>query len=169
MACENALTMPQSCCRRSGATTCSRPKASRTQAPLRRIRGPIGHVFNVQGASGGKTCYLNLGAHYDFLPCKGDAFVPPAKIEESHCVFRTHIEPPPGAAFGWVYGPDAASAEENVSLIVSESWTIPNEPRSSASRGWRRRRRCARGNPKAEGLDEDDAGAVRSKRSRLQS
>ena len=64
---------------------------------LRRIRGPIVHVFNVQGASGGKACYLNLGAHYDFLPCEGGAFVPPAEIEESHCVFRERIDPPPGS------------------------------------------------------------------------
>lgn len=89
---------------------------------LRRIRGPIVHVFNVQGASGGKACYLNLGAHYDFLPCEGGAFVPPAEIEESHCVFRERIDPPPGPAFGWAYGPDAASAEENVAFILSE-WT----------------------------------------------
>lgn len=91
-----------------------------TGQTLRRVRGPLVHVFNVQGASGGKACYLNLGAHYDFLPCEGGAFVLPAEIEESHCVFRERIEPPPGAAFGWAYGPDPASAEENVAFIVSE-------------------------------------------------
>lgn len=87
---------------------------------LRRTRGPIVHIFNVQGASGGKACYLNLGAHYDFLPCEGGAFVAPGEIEESHCVFRERIEPPPGAAFGWAYGADPAAAEENVAFIVSE-------------------------------------------------
>ncbi|WP_454674505.1 DUF4304 domain-containing protein [Achromobacter pestifer] len=87
---------------------------------LRRIQGPIVHVFNVQAASGGKACYLNLGAHFDFLPCEGGSFVPPAEIEESHCVFRDRIDPPPGEAFGWAYGTDPAQAEENVEFIVSE-------------------------------------------------
>ncbi|CAB3861242.1 DUF4304 domain-containing protein [Achromobacter deleyi] len=91
-----------------------------TGQTLRRIRGPIIHVFNIQGASGGKACYLNLGAHYDFLPCEGGAFVPPAEIEESHCVFRDRIDPPPGEAYGWAYGADLAQAEENVEFIVSE-------------------------------------------------
>ncbi len=91
-----------------------------TGQTLRRIRGPIVHVFNVQAASGGKACYLNLGAHYDFLPCEGGAFVPPAEIEESHCIFRDRMDPPPGEAYGWAYGADAAQAEETVEFILSE-------------------------------------------------
>ncbi len=89
---------------------------------LRRIRGPVVHVFNIQAASGGKACYLNLGAHFDFLPGEGGSFVPPDQIEESHCLFRDRIDPPPGEAFGWAYGADSAQAEENVEFIVSE-WT----------------------------------------------
>ena len=79
---------------------------------LRRIRGPVVHVFNVQAASGGKACYLNLGAHFDFLPGEGGSFVPTAEIEEAHCIFRDRIDPPPGEAFGWAYGADSAQAEE---------------------------------------------------------
>ncbi|MGJ7499537.1 DUF4304 domain-containing protein [Variovorax sp. ZT5P49] len=91
---------------------------------LRRIDGPLIHVFNVQGASGGKACYLNLGAHLDFLPTEGGAQVAPDALEESHCVFRDRMEPPPGAAFGWAYGAAKEQAEENVEFIVSE-WTGP--------------------------------------------
>lgn len=91
-----------------------------TGQTLRRIRGPVIHVFNVQAASGGKACYLNLGAHFDFLPGEGGSFVAPAEIEESHCVFRDRIDPPPGPAFGWAYGADMAQAEENVEFLVSE-------------------------------------------------
>lgn len=91
---------------------------------LRRIDGPLIHVFNVQGASGGKACYLNLGAHLDFLPTEGGAPVAPQAIEESHCVFRDRMHPPPGEAFGWAYGSSRQEAEESVEFIVSE-WAGP--------------------------------------------
>jgi hypothetical protein len=91
---------------------------------LRRIDGPLIHVFNVQGATGGKACYLNLGAHLDFLPTEGGGQVAPDALEESHCVFRDRMEPPPGAAFGWAYGATKEQAEENVEFIVSE-WAGP--------------------------------------------
>lgn len=91
---------------------------------LRRIDGPVIHVFNVQGASGGKACYLNLGAHLDFLPPEGGSPVAPDALEESHCVFRDRLDPPPGAAFGWAYGTTREQAEENIAFIVSE-WEGP--------------------------------------------
>lgn len=91
---------------------------------LRRIEGPVIHVFNVQGASGGKACYLNLGAHLDFLPTEGGGQVAPWDIEESHCVFRDRMHPPPGEAFGWAYGASTEEAEESVEFIVNE-WAGP--------------------------------------------
>jgi hypothetical protein len=91
---------------------------------LRRIEGPVIHVFNVQGASGGKQCYLNLGAHLDFLPTEGGGQVAPAEIEESHCVFRDRLDPPAGEAHGWAYGRSMEEAEETVEFIVSE-WAGP--------------------------------------------
>lgn len=48
----------------------------------------------------------------------------PDALEESHCVFRDRMEPPPGAAFGWAYGATKEQAEENVEFIVSE-WAGP--------------------------------------------
>jgi hypothetical protein len=98
-----------------------------TGQTLRRIQGPVIHVFNVQGASGAKACYLNLGAHLAFLPTEGGGQVgqvAPEEIEESHCVFRDRMEPPPGAAFGWAYGTSKEQAEESVEFIVSE-WAGP--------------------------------------------
>jgi hypothetical protein len=95
-----------------------------TGQTLRRIDGPVIHVFNVQGASGGKACYLNLGAHLAFLPTEGGGQVAPEAIEESHCVFRDRMDPPPGEAFGWAYGTSKEQAEESVEFIVSE-WSGP--------------------------------------------
>lgn len=90
---------------------------------LRRARGPVVHVFNVQGSSGSQHCYLNLGAHLTFLPAEGGLPVVPDKLEESHCVFRGRIHPPPGPGFGWVYGDSEEDALESVAFIVSE-WPL---------------------------------------------
>ncbi|GAB7533244.1 hypothetical protein PS3A_56600 [Pseudomonas sp. 3A(2025)] len=87
---------------------------------LRRIDGPLIHVFNVQGSRGGEQCYLNLGAHLDFLPAEGGLAVQPQKLEEAHCVFRGRIDSPAGAAFGWAYGDSEEQAEETIAFIVSE-------------------------------------------------
>lgn len=87
---------------------------------LRRIDGPVIHVFNVQGSAKGSECYLNLGAHLAFLPTEGGGEVDPLSIEESHCVFRDRMDPPPGPEFGWAYGATAEAAKENVEFIVSE-------------------------------------------------
>lgn len=91
---------------------------------LRRIDGPVIHVFNVQGASGGKQCYLNLGAHLDVLPTEGGGQVAPLEIEESHCVFRDRLDPPASPADGWSYGRSIEEAEQTVDLIVRE-WAGP--------------------------------------------
>jgi len=91
-----------------------------TGQTLRRIDGPMIHVFNVQGASGGKKCYLNLGAHLDFLPTEGGGSVAPDATEESHCVFRDRLEPPPAHGSDWAYGQTKEEAEANVDLIVRE-------------------------------------------------
>src|SRR5689334_18774413 len=68
---------------------------------LRRLRGPLIHVFNVQGSSDSRRCYMNLGAHLDFLPSGGGRVCDPKKIKEYECAFRGRMEPPPGMAFGW--------------------------------------------------------------------
>jgi len=87
---------------------------------LRRIVGPLVHVFNVQGSKYGDQCYLNLGVHLTFLPPEGGLSVPVESIEESHCVFRQRIHPPTGAASGWAYGGSTEEAESVVELVINE-------------------------------------------------
>jgi|GEM_PF-301097 len=94
---------------------------------LRRLDGPVIHVFNVQGSSSGNQCYLNLGAHLSFLPGEGGSVVQAAKIEEPHCIFRERLVPPPGKQFGWAYGSTIEQAEENIEFIVSE-WPSLGRP-----------------------------------------
>ena len=64
-----------------------------TGATLRRVSEPVVEVFNVQGSSGGDRCYLNLGVHLTFLPAAGGRIVLPGELKESHCAFRTRIDP----------------------------------------------------------------------------
>jgi hypothetical protein len=87
---------------------------------LRRIAGPLVHVFNVQGSRSGDECYLNLGVHLAFLPPEGGLSVPVESLEESHCVFRQRIRPPADTASGWAYGNSAKEAEDIAEFIVSE-------------------------------------------------
>jgi hypothetical protein len=87
---------------------------------LRRINGPVIHVFNVQGSSSGNTFYLNLGAHLSFLTPEGVNGVQPEKMMESGCVFRERMHPPPGPRFGWAYCDTMEQAIENVEFILSE-------------------------------------------------
>lgn len=91
-----------------------------TGSTLRRINGPVIHVFNVQGARSGGECYLNLGAHLAFLPSAGGGAVDPQSIDEPSCVFRDRLEPPPGPEFGWSYCASPEDAAESVAFIVSE-------------------------------------------------
>lgn len=91
---------------------------------LRRIDGPVIHVFNVQGSSGGNQCYLNLGVHLAFLPPEGGGTVIPEKMDEPGCVFRTRIDPPSGPQFGWAYCNSIEEALENIEFIVSEWPTV---------------------------------------------
>jgi hypothetical protein len=94
---------------------------------LRRFRGTVVHVFNIQGSSTGARCYLNLGAHLDFLPAEGGLSIEPKKLTESHCAFRGRIDPPPGAAFGWAYLDDVVAAQESIEFAV-EAWRIEGRP-----------------------------------------
>lgn len=85
---------------------------------LRRINGPLIHVFNVQGSSGGERCYINLGAHLAFL---SPPRVVPAKIAHYECHFRDRIEPVEQERFGWPYGESDRDALANVEDI-SRAW-----------------------------------------------
>jgi Domain of unknown function (DUF4304) len=87
---------------------------------LRRIEEPVVQVFNVQASSGGDRCYFNLGVHLTFLPAEGGQLVAPSELKESHCAFRSRIDPPAGQQFGWAYGSNAKEAEANVDRALVE-------------------------------------------------
>jgi Domain of unknown function (DUF4304) len=87
---------------------------------LRRIEEPVVQVFNVQASSGGDRCYFNLGVHLTFLPAEGGQLVAPGELKESHCAFRSRIDPPAGQQFGWSYGSNAKEAEANVERALVE-------------------------------------------------
>ena len=89
-------------------------------ATLRRIAEPVVEVFNVQASSGGERCYFNLGLHLTFLPAEGGQIVEPSDLTESHCAFRSRIDPPAGQQFGWSYGSSTQEAESNVERAVVE-------------------------------------------------
>ena len=90
-------------------------------ATLRRIAGPVVHVFNLQGSVGGQRCYLNLGAHVLLLP-HGEGDAPdPKKIMEYDCLFRDRLEPPVAHPQGWLYG-DSEEAAESMAALVVEAW-----------------------------------------------
>ncbi len=89
-------------------------------ATVRRISGPVVHVVNIQGSSGGESCFINMGAHLSLLPTEGGGVVVPNELLEYQCAFRARIEPPAGPAFGWSYQEELVAATETVDFILSE-------------------------------------------------
>ncbi|MGF0667246.1 DUF4304 domain-containing protein [Stenotrophomonas maltophilia] len=87
----------------------------RTGRNFRRIRTPLIHVVECQAGSNGQWCYLEMGAHLDFLPQHGGGEYSPATIGESGCVFRERLAGD-GASTGggWAYG---ASEQESITSV----------------------------------------------------
>lgn len=94
---------------------------------LRRIDGEAIHVFNCQGSSTEGRFYLNLGAHYSYLPAEGGGTIQPVDLKEYHCVFRDRIEPPTGPELGWNYGSTDEEDSELLAFIASE-WKTQAQP-----------------------------------------
>jgi len=90
---------------------------------LRRTKGLVIHVFNVQGSSDATTCYLNLGAHLLFLPMPGGGQPDAEVLKEYQCVFRDRIDPPTGSPFGWFYGNTIEELNEQIEYIC-DHWPI---------------------------------------------
>ena len=79
---------------------------------LRRIDGPLLHVFNVQGSSGGAGFYINLGAHLEFIDGRDLG-----KARESNCAFRTRLDPATDYFVNrWPYG----NSETEALAIIEE-------------------------------------------------
>jgi hypothetical protein len=92
-------------------------------ATLRRIAGPVVHVFNVQGSGGGARCYLNLGVHLAFLT-PGRAL---STLLEYDCALRDRMDPPAAGALGWDYGHSEDELEANARATVA-AWAARGRP-----------------------------------------
>ena len=90
-------------------------------ATLRRIREPLIHVFNVQGSSNARGCYINLGVHLEFLETVGDRQL--KDIRAVDCAFRTRLGPSEPRLLGrWQYGSSQLEGVEAVNTIAS-AWS----------------------------------------------
>ena len=88
---------------------------------LRRIRAPLIHLFNVQGSSNAKGCYINLGVHLEFLESVGDRKL--EDIREADCAFRTRISPSEPRLLGrWQYGFSTLDGRKTANKIA-EAWS----------------------------------------------
>ena len=87
-------------------------------ATLRRVAGPLVHVFNVQGSQGGARCYLNLGVQLDFL--LPGAVRPLEQVLEYECEFRERTDPPDARALGWGFGDSPEEADANARAVVAQ-------------------------------------------------
>lgn len=87
---------------------------------FRRIRTPLIHVVECQAGSNGQWCYLEMGAHLDFLPQHGGGGYSPATIDESGCVFRERLAGD-GASTGagWGYGASEQESAASVKALCS--------------------------------------------------
>lgn len=85
---------------------------------LRRVRGEVIHVVNIQGSSDAERCYVNLGAHLAFLPTEGGTIVDLPKIKEYECAFRARVDPPADLGFGWPYGHTPAETASFIKLLI---------------------------------------------------
>ncbi|RZL61162.1 MAG: DUF4304 domain-containing protein [Variovorax sp.] len=84
---------------------------------LRRHDGDFHHIVAVQGAAGGAGCYINLGAHIDFLPAEGGGPFDPATFDEPSCAFRMRLDAPDGPH--WRYGATEAEAQATVAALLA--------------------------------------------------
>jgi hypothetical protein len=90
---------------------------------LRRINGPVVHVFNVQGSVYGRVFFINLGATLTFLDVHGlnDATVKTAR--ESQCILRHRLSSRGDPRREWQYGATATAAELEVD-DVGAAWEV---------------------------------------------
>jgi hypothetical protein len=86
---------------------------------LRRHDGCFHHVFHLQGSSSSVDCYMNLGAHIEFLPAEGGGKFSPEDFSEPSCSFRTRLESRQGDK--WTYGENEAAALATIEGMI-EAW-----------------------------------------------
>ena len=89
-------------------------------ATLRRVNGPVLHVFNVQGGSAGQEFFINLGATLTNLEMHGVTPDSTATAKEQSCAFRERIDPPGRPRMAWQYPMNDAAAERTLDAIAQQ-------------------------------------------------
>ena len=91
---------------------------------LRRVREPLIHVFNVQGSSNAKGCYINLGVHLAFLETVSGRGL--TDIREVDCAFRMRLSPSDPGALRWPYGLSHLDGVKTAKAIA-EAWSTKGQ------------------------------------------
>lgn len=86
---------------------------------FRRHLGVLTHVINLQGSKWGDQCFLNLGAHLNFLAPVGAEPPDPAKLKEYECEFRARVNPELNPTDGWSYGANDEEALASVAALCA--------------------------------------------------
>ena len=83
---------------------------------LRRSDGRFHHIFHVQGSTSAIACYINLGAHVDFLPAEGGGTFSSNGFDEPSCSFRARLQSRNGER--WSYGETEAATLSTVQEMI---------------------------------------------------
>src|SRR5262249_14212920 len=84
---------------------------------LRRADGSFHHIVHIQGSTSATECYINLGAHLEFLPSEGGGVFSPSDFTEPCCSFRTRLQSRTGDK--WSYGANEVEAMSTVHEIFN--------------------------------------------------
>jgi hypothetical protein len=86
---------------------------------LRRHDGCFHHIVHVQGSTSSTECYINLGAHLDFLPTEGGGAFSLRDFSEPSCSFRERLQSREGER--WGYGHSETAALSIIQQMI-EAW-----------------------------------------------
>jgi hypothetical protein len=92
-------------------------------AVFRRVSGERIDIVSLQGSRSGRSCCVNLGVHYTFLPAWGRAEgarrAGDIGFRQHDCAFRERLREAGESDRWWSYGPDDATAEASAASLVA--------------------------------------------------
>lgn len=97
-------------------------------ATLRRLQGPVLHVFNLQGSAGGAAFYVNLGATLTSLGLHGVTPATASSAKAYSCAFQERLDPPGRPRMAWPCPTTDAEADHTLDALarqvvsVAEPW-----------------------------------------------
>ena len=86
-----------------------------------RLVGDRMDCLNIQGASAGDRCAVNLGSHYSFLPAEGGIGLPPPDLKRLRpwdCAFRDRMRKQVGHDQWWPYGNHPGAPEATAQDLI---------------------------------------------------